>query len=846
MPLRISQEGIAVGTDGVVHIVWCTEGTPSNEVHYVRSTDQGATFSAPVEVHDGYYGYKPSIAVDPNDPMVLFVAYVGYQNEGEVRSIRVSKSSDGGLTWAASVPIFGSVTDCNNPAIAVDSKGNPHVAFDNYTDSFTRYNYSLDGGVTFQPEPEIMSIGFADDTFSAEIVIDKEDNIHIFTGGGGTTGSWGDKGVYWTWRTWGAGGFVQEVPPRELSAPGTGLPYPSGVVTSDNHIHLWYDNAGANGEQRGVWYTEYDGSSWSEATAISSINEGASTCAPSASVDANDNLYLIYLDCLEGGTDLTVFQGDLISGTNADGGEWQYVNLTANGRDAAETHANTAYSVVSDSLLHIVYTTGAAAPYNIVHEVGYPWPPEPTCGVNQLSDTYNTVGPFKIAAGTGDIDGVVVGCQLHVLKNDVEIEVIDMTELDQDSYEAEFSVEGAIGDKISYFGEAVDNDNNIGQSITMSFMITEPANPNVDMLIVRDDTRLIDLFWTPLLDCVKTADAEKYNFEIWDVDEHKGIDASITTFGWKTIFVAGWSIGSVPIRGYEGDAYAAFLQAGTEETPANLALASMDWPFGQGESDLDLTFEPGEFAYDFFQIAAMTNDPRETVGEDDVAPDSVLLGNPDDPISGSFADIPLELRHDLTVEELTGEDDVAQWIDYSSAVDPANDIFILYNLGYTSGTKYDGGTFKTVMLPWMMCHLVKLADPEAGDSTVVPQDEAFVLMENILHWFGTDAGEGGVSVEDGPSTVATDFALKQNYPNPFNPATQINYSVPTTGQVEILVYNALGQKIRSLVNEKVSAGHHTVKWDGTNEYGTAVSSGMYFYKIKAENFSKTMKMMLLK
>lgn len=90
------------------------------------------------------------------------------------------------------------------------------------------------------------------------------------------------------------------------------------------------------------------------------------------------------------------------------------------------------------------------------------------------------------------------------------------------------------------------------------------------------------------------------------------------------------------------------------------------------------------------------------------------------------------------------------------------------------------------------------------------------------------------------------FSLFQNYPNPFNPETQINYALPQDCQVRITVYNLLGQRVRTLVDEPQSAGYRTVHWDGKDEQGVDVASGVYFYKIKAGDFVDSKKMLLLK
>jgi len=90
------------------------------------------------------------------------------------------------------------------------------------------------------------------------------------------------------------------------------------------------------------------------------------------------------------------------------------------------------------------------------------------------------------------------------------------------------------------------------------------------------------------------------------------------------------------------------------------------------------------------------------------------------------------------------------------------------------------------------------------------------------------------------------FELFQNYPNPFNPETQIRYDLPVSGHVKLTVYNVLGQKTRILVDEIQDAGYKSVIWDGKDEAGQDVASGIYFYKIEATSFEKTKKMVLLK
>ncbi|MCH7965140.1 MAG: T9SS type A sorting domain-containing protein [Bacteroidetes bacterium] len=91
----------------------------------------------------------------------------------------------------------------------------------------------------------------------------------------------------------------------------------------------------------------------------------------------------------------------------------------------------------------------------------------------------------------------------------------------------------------------------------------------------------------------------------------------------------------------------------------------------------------------------------------------------------------------------------------------------------------------------------------------------------------------------------TDFALHQNYPNPFNPVTTISYSLPVKSQVELVIYNALGESVTQLVNEEKEAGTYKVEFSATGG-ATALPSGIYFYRIQAGSFVQTKKMLLMK
>lgn len=112
------------------------------------------------------------------------------------------------------------------------------------------------------------------------------------------------------------------------------------------------------------------------------------------------------------------------------------------------------------------------------------------------------------------------------------------------------------------------------------------------------------------------------------------------------------------------------------------------------------------------------------------------------------------------------------------------------------------------------------------------------------------SGEASLVGIELPEGVPATYEVSPNYPNPFNPSTLIQYQLPSSSTVELNVYNMLGQRVRTLVNDRKNAGYHQVVWDGRNELGQQVASGIYIYRFVASNgadkFQKTRKMILLK
>ena len=124
--------------------------------------------------------------------------------------------------------------------------------------------------------------------------------------------------------------------------------------------------------------------------------------------------------------------------------------------------------------------------------------------------------------------------------------------------------------------------------------------------------------------------------------------------------------------------------------------------------------------------------------------------------------------------------------------------------------------------------------PQPGDATLVTKP-------------GDPASKPTTGVEKLRGSVTpVEFMLAQNYPNPFNPETEIGFSLPQGYQVNLTVFNLLGESVRRLADSELPAGANSVVWDGRNDSGQAMDSGIYFYQIRAGQFSDLKRMILIR
>jgi flagellar hook capping protein FlgD len=282
------------------------------------------------------------------------------------------------------------------------------------------------------------------------------------------------------------------------------------------------------------------------------------------------------------------------------------------------------------------------------------------------------------------------------------------------------------------------------------------------------------------------------------------------------------------------DAISAWLAG---DAARNYMLVGDEW-FGVQSGWVDLDHAAGEFHFDVLGVNKEYND-FNLANDGDAGFTSLVA-----PVEGSLlggALFTLFGTHtaDSMLYDPAGEITGANYID---GADLEADVEVDM-LGYgMDGTEFNIGWHRTLpagnKIVALMYDPISLnsSDPYYwyGFSESAPQVEA-------LKWF-----EVTTDVRKTNDAIPSKHALAQNYPNPFNPSTVINYSITKAADVSLVIYDVLGREVANIVNLTQNAGSYQVTWDGLNNNGSKVNSGVYFYTITAGDFVESKKMMLLK
>jgi hypothetical protein len=192
------------------------------------------------------------------------------------------------------------------------------------------------------------------------------------------------------------------------------------------------------------------------------------------------------------------------------------------------------------------------------------------------------------------------------------------------------------------------------------------------------------------------------------------------------------------------------------------------------------------------------------------------------------------------VSSLTIEPSTLQYVPHT------NNATIVASSGQGFAYSNDAGDSWKIATSTQPTFSLSFASPSVGWAT------NFSLSGNLLKYIG----DLSTAVVERPTAPPEGFLLAQNYPNPFwneatsrsagNPSTIIQYEIPQAAQVQLAIYNLLGEKIRTLVDAKESAGLKQVTWDGRDGLGQRVASGVYLYRLEAGEFTMTRRLVLMK
>ena len=184
------------------------------------------------------------------------------------------------------------------------------------------------------------------------------------------------------------------------------------------------------------------------------------------------------------------------------------------------------------------------------------------------------------------------------------------------------------------------------------------------------------------------------------------------------------------------------------------------------------------------------------------------------------------------------------------AIDPGNKIYVMWTKGFNKGLKLE---WRYYDISWSDYFIVPTPPSRASapqirinkkDLLHLTYSDDAKLNRDIFYTRCSFTGVEGEQKGDLPHL----FQLDQNYPNPFNPETTIRYSLIGNEPIHVTlrIYNLLGKKVLSIIDEEQEPGSHEVIWDGRDKKGTAVSSGVYFYRLQAGGFEATSKMVMLR
>ncbi len=375
-------------------------------------------------------------------------------------------------------------------------------------------------------------------------------------------------------------------------------------------------------------------------------------------------------------------------------------------------------------------------------------------------------------------------------------------------------IPGIAGGDVDYYFEATDVEGNTNSTLVQSYSVFVPSAPTLVVFNGGATGGYPYAYYFGISDFTTYATAG-FPHDVWDGPILEELAAAYTTIYEISHYGNGpaWD---------NREVIAAWLETGAK----NYGMFGDEF-FGAWTGWVDQSYAAGDFEYDVLGVAAIHNDI--VASSADVTPVEAVEGNV---LTGELYTAHMALGDTLMYDPVYEVGGV-NWLDGFDLVDAGSENMVTLADGMPIGLNRMSGDDHIVVLGFDPISINASPYTWWGFSVESAQTQS-------LEWFGLWA----VSADD--VTVPENSSLSAAYPNPFNPTTSIEYQLANASDVNITVYNMLGQEVTNLVAGFQTAGSYTVQWNGLDAVGHSVPSGLYFYTMQTEGFTATQKMMLLK
>lgn len=818
-------------SNGNIHFVYHELDGDRRFVFHTASDDEGLTWSTPTRLDTSlFYGGMPSIAVDQSDR--LHVSWHVQPDENDSFAIYYSRSDNQGNSWTPPKLVSKTFTTGDNlySSVAIDPSGNPHIVWNSVVQDVnvgdTYYNRSGDGGDTW-PTDQIIGSSEDHSAFVPTIDFNLAGRAFVLYSDGDFDAR--TRQAYFV----ASDDYLTWTEPEAISSSGVlydGML--SFTIDSQNNAHAVFSDNYTPGDIR-IMYTQFiasgESTGWTTpAPVVKSVVFGGQTSYPNISVDDDGQLYLLYRD------------------SQAASGSSFGKALQLKRQDERQSLAKVNQGS-GDAFLTIGQNNTWLQPTNV------------------SSDATNTEYaelPRRSKNGIADIiwmkEFSTSNNQINFISLDTQASIVTAPPTISDFYPEDGAVE------VPYFSEVLKisatfdqrvisdslNKNNVsvtnsqGQQLGGEFVYVESQRQM--MFLPSENLTPNDEITVMIQQGVKGTSGLSFDGNGNGLDDGSPVDDFVWKFNTQSVddIAPSFTVGVLqnPVLTRYVDLYIVASEDLPE--PPNLTLNSVGIQLTQLSENARLY--KGDIRLEstgILDLLVQGMDYAQNAGETSKSFSVQLLAaekdgsisSPDENLSiflksGSFGEDTY-----LTVVKI--DDSEPDLLSGGMGSEAAN-VISAYRVG-PAGVNLNRDAQLTISVQKSgSAMLLQIRSDDGSWETLPSTNNGSTVVAQISRL-------GSFRVLEADNLVPSDFALHQNYPNPFAASrvtTTLAFDIPFQTQVDIVIYDLLGKRVATLFSGTKNPGFHEISWDGRDEFGKRVASGIYFYQLKAAktNFSKKM------